>query len=308
MKIDVGTPLLKQLSPYYGIEPAHQKYVPLSRFHGTQRLNLMRPTRLPANSRRYTYGDPVHLIDWRAYARNEQLIVREQNDEASCRVTVLIEGLSSMDWPNADTSPTLRCSKRELAWRIAMHLVYQFYRWGDQVKLFLVNDKEAMALPLRSQVDTAITFEKLQKQDFLTKAGDFAPPRSLDIVREEFGDLVFWISDGFRGIPGWFERRNPSLVCWLHTLSSLELDTNWMDPDSCYFDTTRSVKEFMGSSLMVGENLHKAVHSWQETIAGDWLKRFAHYLLLSDETPIRNYLQALEQPWIHQVRSRGRSF
>lgn len=308
MKIDSGTPLLKQLSPYYGIEPAHQKYVPMSRFHGTQRLNLMRPTRLPANSRRYTYGDPVHLIDWRAYARNEQLIVREQNDEASCRVTILIEGLPSMDWPDKSALPTEPSSKRELAWRIGMHLAYQFFRWGDQVKILQVNEKHALPLQLRSQVDTAIKFEKFQKRDFRLGPEDFAAVRSMDVVREELGDLVFWISDGFRGIPSWFDRRNPSLVCWLHTLSALEIKTDWMDPDSCYFDTTRSVKEFMGSSLMIGENLHKAVHAWQESVAGDWLKRFAHYLLLSDETPIRTYLQALEQPWIHQIRSRGRSF
>lgn len=308
MKMDVGTPLLKQLSPYYGIEPAHQKYVPLSRFHGTQRLNLMRPTRLPANSRRYTYGDPVHLIDWRAYARNEQLIVREQNDEASCRVTILIESLPSMNWPNQATPSPEPCSKRELGWRIGMHLAYQFFRWGDQVKVFRVDEKTASQLPLRSQVDTAITYEKMQKSDFIIEPKDFHPGRSMDVLREELGDLVFWISDGFRGIPSWFDRRNPSLVCWLQTLSSLELKTDWMDVDSCYFDTTRSVKEFMGSSLMIGENLQRAVHGWQEGIAGEWLKRFAHYLLLSDETPIRTYLQALEQPWIHQVRSRGRSF
>ncbi|MCX6130250.1 MAG: hypothetical protein NTX25_14455, partial [Proteobacteria bacterium] len=66
MPLKSSVPHLGQLTPYHVSDPSGQNSVRTLRFQGSQRLNLMRPTRLPANSRRYSRGDPVHLIDWRA--------------------------------------------------------------------------------------------------------------------------------------------------------------------------------------------------------------------------------------------------
>ncbi len=299
----IGTPLLKQLTPYHPIEPSHQKYVSVARFHGTQKLNLMRPTRLPANSRRYTHGDPVHLIDWRAYARNEQLVIREQNDEASCKVNIFIDLSDSMQWPEpAEQREKNLCSKLELAWRMTLNLAYQFYRWGDQVKVYAVRGKQVLPVRMRSQVDAAIIFEKLALKSFQAADTDFLQGRPQSSFREESGDLVYWISDGFQGVPDWINSR--SLVCWLQVLSSLELDTKWLDPDSCYFETRKQGHEFMGTALLQNDNLHRAVHEWLHQIAEDWLKKFTHHLLLTDMTPIHHYIFALEQPWLRGIRGR----
>ena len=299
----IGTPLLKQLTPYHPIEPSHQKYVSVARFHGTQKLNLMRPTRLPANSRRYTHGDPVHLIDWRAYARNEQLVIREQNDEASCKVLLFIDISESMNWPGRDEQEAKSvCSKQELAWRMTLNLAYQFFRWGDQVKVFAVKDNKAHAVRMRSQVDAAIVYEKLSLKSFQTDAADFMQSRPLSNFRVESGDLVYWISDGFQGVPDWLNPR--SLVCWLQVLSSLELDTKWLDPDFCYFDTRKADQEFMGSVLLQNDNLHQAIHDWLHRITEEWLKKFTHHLVFTDMTPLHQYIFALEQPWLRGIRGR----
>jgi hypothetical protein len=299
----IGTPLLKQLTPYHPIEPSHQKYVSVARFHGTQKLNLMRPTRLPANSRRYTHGDPVHLIDWRAYARNEQLVVREQNDEASCKVLIFIDLSESMNWPDAQQQKEKNlCSKLELSWRMTMNLAYQFFRWGDQVKVFAVDGKDARAVRMRSQVDAAIVFEKLAQKNFTVDESDFVSSRPISSFKEESGDLVYWISDGFKGIPDWINPR--SLSCWLQVLSSMEIDTNWLDPDFCYFEERKVGQEFMGSALLQNDNLHNAVHNWLHRVTEEWLKKFTHHLVFTDMTPIHQYLFALEQPWLRGVRGR----
>ena len=299
----IGTPLLKQLTPYHPIEPSHQKYVSVARFHGTQKLNLMRPTRLPANSRRYTPGDPVHLIDWRAYARNEQLVLREQNDEASCKVLLFIDIADSMSWPDEDQQKEREiCNKQELAWRMALNLAYQFFRWGDQVKVYAVKDKQAFAIKMRSQVDAAIVFEKLSQKAFGLDQADVLQSRPVASFREESGDLVYWISDGFQGVPNWLNPR--SLVCWLQVLSSLEIDTKWLDPDFCYFDVRKQGQEFMGSALLQNENLHWAVHEWLHRITEEWLSKFTHHLVFTDMTPIHQYIFAVEQPWLRGIRGR----
>ncbi|MBC7661431.1 MAG: DUF58 domain-containing protein [Chitinophagaceae bacterium] len=299
----IGTPLLKQLTPYHPIEPSHQKYVSVARFHGTQKLNLMRPTRLPANSRRYTHGDPVHLIDWRAYARNEQLVIREQNDEASCKVLLFIDLNESMDWPSSDEAKERGiCSKQELSWRMTLNLAYQFFKWGDQVKVYAVKGGQAHSIRMRSQVDAAIVFEKLQGKDFTLDQADVLQARPLKSFREESGDLVYWISDGFQGVPDWLNPR--SLVCWLQVLSSLEIDTKWLDPDSCYFEVQKQGQEFMGSALLQSENLHHAIQGWLHKITEEWLAKYTHHLVFTDMTPIHQYIFALEQPWLRGIRGR----
>jgi hypothetical protein len=299
----IGTPVLQQLTPFHPLEPSHQKYVSVARFHGTQKLNLMRPTRLPANSRRYTPGDPVNLIDWRAYARNEQLVLREQNDEASCKVHILLDASESMLWPGpgaAGERPVAR--KLEIAWRVALNLAYQFFRWGDQVRLWVVLGPKAHSLRLRSQSDAAIQFEKLNGRGFEANPKEFVQSRGLKTFREESSDLFYWLSDGFQGIPDWINPRG--LVCWLQILSSLEIDTRWLDPLACYFDEGPAGQEFMGASLLQGDNLQHAVRGWMQRISEDWLKAYTHHLVLTDQTAIQQYIFALEQPWLWGLRGR----
>ncbi len=295
-----GTPLLGQLTPYHGFEPSHQRYVPLSRFHGSQRLNLMRATRLPANSRRYTAGDPIHLIDWRAFARNEQLIVREQNDEASCRVMLLVEDSPTLSWPDKPLLEKLArpvCTKRELVLRITFHLAYQCLRWGDRVKVYRLRENRAESLNLRSQTDAAILFDKVLKSDFSEKSWETHETRSLEYIREERCDLMFWVSDGFSGIPDWLLQKKGPYACWLQVLSSLEIDPSWLKPEDCYFDESGTSREYTGSALLQQQNLLRALERWQEEAQRSWLRSHRHHLLVHDETPIRSFLSSLEQPW-----------
>ncbi len=299
----LGTPILKQLTPFHSLEPSHQKYVSVARFHGTQKLKLMRPTRLPANSRRYTPGDPVNLIDWRAYARNEQLVLREQNDEASCKVQIFLDLKASMQWPEGDTLRSLdTCSKSEIALRMGLNLAYQFFRWGDQVKVWVVLEGKALPLRMRSQSDVAIAFEKISQQNFQVKEADLGPARNLATFRESRNDLVFWLSDGFQGIPDWINPKG--LVCWLQILSSLELDPSWLDPATCYFEKNAKSEEYLGAALLQNEGLHQAIQSWLLKIGDEWLKQFTHHLIFTEKTAIHQYIFALEQPWLRAVRGR----
>lgn len=293
-------PVLSQLTPYHGFEPSHQRNVPLSRFHGSQRLNLMRATRLPANSRRYTPGDPIHLIDWRAFARHEQLIIREQNDEASCKVLLLFDDSSTLNWPQQELSERLGrplCAKRELAMRIIFNLAYQSFRWGDRVKVFRITETKAQSLNLRSQTDTAISFDKMLKSSFAASAWDVHESRSIDSMAEESCDLMFWISDGFGGIPSWLLKKRGPFACWLQTLSSLELDPSWIAPNDCYFDEQKAAREYLGSALLQQQNLQKSLQNWLEKVRIEWLRSHRYHLLLHDELPITSYLSPLEQPW-----------
>ena len=129
--------------------PSHQLEVHFRRMKSSQRLvgswmmALRRPSRTPESSRLYVKGDPVNLIDWKAYARTDQLIIREQRDEASARIVIGIESTASMAWPTPDVSAALLKrgsrvppTKIEVAVRMALNLAWIHLRQGDLVELW----------------------------------------------------------------------------------------------------------------------------------------------------------------------------
>ena len=79
---------LRSLSPLHGWDISCSEYNHEMTFHGTHILPLKIPTRSPDVSRKYISGDPVKFIDWKAYARSDQLVIRERNIDSSGRILV----------------------------------------------------------------------------------------------------------------------------------------------------------------------------------------------------------------------------
>ena len=86
-------------------------------------MNLRQPSRNPESSRLYVPGDPINMIDWKAYARTDQLILREVRDEASARVAVCVDLSETMRWPVDNVPGADRvASKAEVAIRVPLTL------------------------------------------------------------------------------------------------------------------------------------------------------------------------------------------
>jgi hypothetical protein len=295
-----SVPHLGQLTPYHVFDPSGSQPVRTMRFHGSQRLNLMRPTRMPASSRRYTLGDPVQLIDWRAFARTEQLVIREHFDEASCRVRIIVEDSPTMDWPDSRLVKAIGrqvCTKRELSWRLALHLCYQYLKSGDHVKLYRLQQDEMQQVVIRSPTELEIRFEQLVQDGFQNLEKLPLEPRSMMTVQAERSDVLIWISDGLSGIPQWLLEKKGPLMSWIHALSSLEADVSWMRADDSYFEETPVHREYLGDVLLEKQHLQKGIMQWMESIKNQWLKVHRHYLQVHDMSSIQRYLFHLEQSW-----------
>ncbi len=295
---DVTGPTLMELIPFQNLEGVSQKFVRLARFHGSQKLNLMRTTRMPANSRKYNFGDPVHLIDWRAFARTEQLTVKEQYDEASSAITVILQNSPSMLWPEENIVDELdkRCSsKLEIACRIACHLTLQALRSGDRVRLLWHEEDLFYQIPLSTQVDVSIFFEKLKALNFSgvkTLLG-----KSAGSAGFERSDFLYWINDGLDGLPFWVDKISSKYACWIHTMSSLELSATWLNTEHCFFDDGFERKEYMGYQLKITPSFEDEVKGWQKKIQAQWLSHCRGYFLVTEDTLIKNYLNSLQRVW-----------
>ncbi|MFW7381688.1 MAG: DUF58 domain-containing protein [Oligoflexus sp.] len=283
---------LRELQPQLGGEPRFPFTKASPRYMGSARLNLQRPSRMPASSRKYLHGDPVHLIDWRAYARNDQLIIREQRDEASTKVIICIDLNDTMNWPEADLQQGP--SKQEIALRVALHLAFSHFKKGDIVKLVVwsgPNKEPTQILRLSSATDVLKIFDNLRSQKFhLEPTSNLLSPYQM--LGQKF-DQLYLLSDVLREESFTELFANAKVLTLLHVLSSLEWQLDWLKQDVCYFDEQISKKEFLGSTLLQGGRYEKRMQEWSKGLRDLCVSHQGQYLLLTDKTSLREYLDQL---------------
>lgn len=251
---------------------------------GSRLLNLKRVSRLPNSSRRYLLGDPIRLIDWRAYARNDQLIVREIRDEASSRISICLDLSETMNWPEQSTK------KQEIAIRTAYHLLYSHLNVGDLV-CFLIwfqdRNQPAHQIYFKSTKEVLQSFNSIMKLGFNT-----SDLNKLCVARRHHNltyDTGYLISDMIgREDFSWFFQmnRNPKLK---HILSSLELDLEWVNESTTYFDHEMTKKEYLGVSLKKNKSYLDRLQQWQISLKDDFRKAGGSYQLLNDKTILEDY-------------------
>lgn len=267
-------------------EPRFKETKYSARTLGSRLLNLKRVSRLPSTSRRYMIGDPTRLIDWRAFARNDQLIVREIRDEASSRINICLDLSETMDWPQQ------HITKQEIAIRIAYHLLYSHLKVGDLV-CFLIwfrgETQPSHQVYLRSPSETIQSFYSLSKNGFHAK--DFsaicAPRRHHDMTY----DVGYLISDMLRVSDiDWFFHFNRTSKL-LHTLSSRELNFDWLDDSVTYFDRSSSKKEYLGSTFKKDHSYFSSIDSWRGSLESEFKLAGGSYQLLTENTNLNEYFE-----------------
>ncbi len=96
-----------------------------------------------AEYRAYVPGDDFRLIDWSAYARWRQLVLKLFIEEEDLHVHLLIDATASMDWGNP--------LKFDHARRLAAGLAYLGLSNLDRVSVGMLGPKLAMLPPARGQ-------------------------------------------------------------------------------------------------------------------------------------------------------------
>ena len=267
------------------------------RYSGSFRLRLRRPSRSPGHSRPYVPSDPIRLIDWKVFARTDQVLVREEHDESSARVLVCIDNTKTMDWPRAESVGAYGPrgpSKLEIGLRMAMNISFIHFRAADFVKLVLWDDeakKPQVSVPMRAGSDVLTAFSQLEKEEFCLA----------NMAKEEFAfsgkkfDIVYWISDGLYPKRAKWVFQNSYKTKILHCLSKNELDTSWLKADHCYFDFSGKKREYLGSVMQDHDAYHKAIHKWRDQYEESIVRQGGIYRLLTEDTSIRQFHRMLTE-------------
>lgn len=261
------------------------------RYQGSYFLNLNKPAKFPEGSRKYIKGDPVRFVDWKAYSRTDQLVIREKRDEASSTVIIGIDASETMRWPNQATlqEHKLSCpTKIEFALRVALNIAHIHLMQGDLVQLWVSLDGHAEEAQFdmrpRSPSDIVGIFNRLADKRFeLTKADMDFNEGSIMSGRK---DIAYWVGDGLSKNDIWRFLEYGRRRVFFHTLSSLEIDIDWVKQDRCYFDEDLQKKEFQGNVLKYSGGYDKAMIKWQKQFKNKSQDQNCNYFLLTDNTAI----------------------
>ena len=301
---------LSQLEPNTTHEAGTHLHLNFRRDFGSFRQQRAQPQRLPEATRAYQHGDPLRAIDWRAYARTDQLLINQQQHSASAEVVIAVSCIPAMHWPPADIHRHA-VLKLETALRVALHLAFMHIKILDHVTLCLVAH-ELHSRKIANATEVLDIYENFCAVNFI-----YAQlPRVCTFVTGEMtlaqlkGDAKYWLGDGLHTTYKTFLHDAP-LSCLLHTLSAYELNSDWLDNDSSYFVERESGKESCEAESgkeyqrsraeqtreVRGKNLRRIfrprLQQWLSATAREVETTGSKYLLLTEDTDIALYLDFL---------------
>ncbi len=140
--------------------------------------------------RKYVFGDQFRLIDWKASARSQQLIVKEYESERDITVMIIVDASNSM------AGGAIENTKFEYAIRACMLLTKVALTRRDSVGVFTFSDKKNMKFLKPGKGDDHF----YQVLDFVAKIkpeGKNKIVEAMDyfIRRFQKRSLIFFISD-----------------------------------------------------------------------------------------------------------------
>lgn len=180
--------------------------------------------------KRYTPGDDVRHVDWRAYAKTDRFHVKQFEDETNLRVELLLDHSQSMDF-STESWP----SKLEFARTVASALAYLALRQGDATGLTTFAAEVTTELPPRAssahlvEILTRLVQVKVQGTTGIAPSIDhFAQSRRRRSVAIIFSDLFDPNPELLPAMRRLVARRH-DVVCF-HILDPAEIDFPYEDP------------------------------------------------------------------------------
>ncbi len=179
--------------------------------------------------RQYVPGDDVRHVDWKVWARQDRLVIKQYEEDTNLRCSLLVDSSASMSYGSG------QANKFEYASILAACLSLLVLRQQDAVGSVLFDNKIRSRVPLRTSqrhlTDILVSLENAQPQEKTNLDSVFRdvvqvfPKRGLMVL---ISDLLGAEESSLRGIDTL--RRAGHDVMVLHVLHDDELDFPFADP------------------------------------------------------------------------------
>lgn len=272
---------------------------------GSGIIPLKRAKRQPEFSRHYQPGDPIKALDWRAFAKHEDLLVREQREYSQIKHLVVLDIAETMNWGPSLIGAQDWITKSNISLRIIVHLFLKLIREGNQVYLSLCdsskqNDLSRLNSFSLSQIDCQNLFRdaaldpkpasqlkeiQKRKKPFLSCEHNWTKVTFISDMINQHTDPTPQLSS---------LKSLTSSVHVFHLLCAKETDWSWTNTDHYYSEhQLKGLSKYRGKALKHNKQLQEIIQTWKEDIAKKCKHYSIEYFYLSDETPIEEYLSMI---------------
>jgi len=179
--------------------------------------------------RQYAPGDDLRHVDWKVWAKQDKLYVKQFEEDTSMRCTLLVDVSASMQYGNGPLN------KYEYAATVATSLAYLLLKQHDTVSCIAFDESIRTRTPMRSTqkhlksivtaLDASIPQNKTDAGAILREVAEVIPRRGMVTV---VSDLLGDVESTLRGLRLLRQRGHDVLV--LHVMDDDELDFPFEGP------------------------------------------------------------------------------
>jgi uncharacterized protein (DUF58 family) len=233
--------------------------------------------------RQYTPGDDPRYVDWKVWAKQDRLYVKQFEEDTNLRATLLVDVSGSMRYGSG------AMNKYEYAATVAVSLAYLILRQQDAVGCVSFDNRTRMTVPQRTRrnhldsVIQALTISKpADKTDLypiLRAVAESYPRRGLMVL---ISDLLVDRDGLFRGLKLLRSRGHDVLV--FHIMDDDELDFLFNGPTR--FEGLESLDQLSCNPRALRQGYLKALGEFLEEVRRGCTSHRTDYALIRTSQPL----------------------
>ena len=233
--------------------------------------------------REYATGDDLRHVDWKVWARQDRLYVKQFEEETNLRCTLLVDVSNSMAYGNGPLN------KYEYACTLACSLAYLVLKQQDGVGCVTFDQKIRVTVPTRTKnthifsiVDSLAVQEPAEKSDIfpiLRTVAETAPRRGLMVL---VSDLLVDRAGLFKGLRLLRQRGHDVLI--FHVMDDEELDFPFAGPTR--FDGLESLDYLNCNPRALREGYLAALNNFLDEVRREAARNSCDYALVRTGEPL----------------------
>ena len=233
--------------------------------------------------REYVAGDDLRHVDWKVWARQDRLYVKQFEEDTNLRCTMVVDVSRSMQYGNG------AFNKYEYAATIAASLSYLVLQQQDAVGCITFDEKVRMRIPIRSKrnhihsiiesLNVETPKDKTDVYDVLRTITETVPRRGMIIL---VSDLLGDIEGIMKGLKLLRQRGHDVLV--FHVMDDEELDFEFSGP--MRFDGLESEDFLNCNPRSLREGYLDALHEFLDSVRRQCAQNVVDYALIRTSDPL----------------------
>jgi uncharacterized protein (DUF58 family) len=248
--------------------------------------------------RQYTPGDDLRHVDWKVWAKQDRLYVKQYEEDTNLRCCLLVDVSASMGY---GSGPLTKC---DYAATSAAALAYLLLRQQDAVGCVAFDEKVRETIPFRTSTSHLATIvraldskeprDKTNLVDILARVAETYPRRAMMVL---LSDLLVDVDETLRGLRMLRQRGHDVLV--LHVMDDDELDFPFSRP--ARFEGLETPDHLSCNPRALREGYLESLGRFLSSVRRGCARDGIDYMLIRTSTPLD---AALNMFLSHRVRRR----